>query len=95
MGTVKKDIFTGIFASVFASFGSFFLYLEYFSRFGFYETLEMIQRGNLIGKVMSLCAIPSMLVFFIFIQKRQDNRAKGVLMMVILIALTTVILKFF
>ncbi|QNM85643.1 hypothetical protein H9W90_00530 [Polaribacter pectinis] len=95
MGTVKKEIFVGILISLFATFGGIFLYLEYFSRFGFYETIEMIKQGKLYGKVLSLAAIPNLFVFFIFIKKKQDNRAKGVLIATILIALTTLILKFF
>ncbi|MEE9407148.1 MAG: hypothetical protein V3V28_03635 [Polaribacter sp.] len=95
MGTIKKNILVGILVSLFATFGGVFLYLEYISRYGFYETLEMIQQGDLYGKVLSIAAIPNLFVFFIFIKKKQDNRAKGVLMATILIALTTLILKFF
>lgn len=95
MGTVKKDIIIGILTSLFATFGGLLLYLEYFSDVGFSETLEMIKEGKLYGKVLSLAAIPNLFVFFIFIKKKQDNRAKGVLIATILIALTTLILKFF
>jgi hypothetical protein len=94
LGTVKKEIFIGILVSLFATFGGIFLYLEYISHFGFYETLEMIKEGNLHGKVLSLAAIPNLFVFFVFIKKKQDNRAKGVLAATILIALTTLVLKF-
>ena len=95
MGTVKKDILVGILVSLFATFGGVFLYLEYFSRFGFYETIELIKEGKLYGKVLSLAAIPNLFVFFIYIKKKQDNKAKGVLFATILIAFLTLILKFF
>ena len=95
MGTVKKELFIGILVSLFATAGGVFLYLQYFSSFSFSETLEMIKSGNLYGKVLSLAAIPNLFVFFIFIKKKQDYRAKGVLMMTILIALTTLVLKLF
>lgn len=95
MGTVKKDIFTGILISVFATFAGIFLYLEYFSKYSFSDTLQMISEGDLYGKVLSLAAIPNLFVFFVFIKKKQDNKAKGVLIATILIALTTLFLKFF
>jgi Na+-driven multidrug efflux pump len=95
LGTVKKNILIGILVSLFATFGGIFLYLEYFSRFGFYETIDLIKEGKLYGKVLSLAAIPNLFVFFIFIKKKQDNRAKGVLIATILIAFTTLVLKFF
>ncbi|WP_343330763.1 hypothetical protein [Polaribacter staleyi] len=94
MGTVKKDILIGILVSLFATFGGIFLYLEYISKYGFYETIDLIKDGDLYGKVLSLAAIPNLFVFFIFIKKKQDNRAKGVLLATILIALTTLVLKF-
>ena len=95
MGTVKKDILIGVLISVFATVAGIFLYLEYFSKYRFNETLKMIGEGDLYGKILSLAAIPNLFVFFIFIKKKQDNRAKGVLLATILTALTTLILKFF
>jgi hypothetical protein len=95
LGTVKKNILIGVLVSLFATFGGIFLYLEYFSRFGFYETIDLINEGKLYGKVLSLAAIPNLFVFFIYIKKKQDNRAKGVLLATILIAFITLVLKFF
>ncbi len=95
MGTIKKDILVGVLVSLFATFGGIFLYLEYFSRYEFYETIALIKDGRLYGKVLSLAAIPNLFVFFIYIKKKQDNKAKGVLLATILIAFTTLVLKFF
>ena len=95
MGTLKNTILKGILVSLFATFGGVFLYLEYISRFGFYETIDLINEGKLYGKVLSLAAIHNLVVFFIYIKKKQDNSAKGVLLATILIALTTFVLKFF
>lgn len=94
MGTVKKDILIGILVSLFATAGGCFLYIEYFSKFSFSETLQMIEDGNLYGKILSIAAIPNLFVFFVFIKKKQDNRAKGVLVTTIIIALITLVLKF-
>lgn len=95
MGTVKKDFLVGVLISFFATAAGIFLYLEYFSKYSFNDTLIMVQEGGLFGKVLSLAAIPNLFVFFIFIKKKQDNKAKGVLFATILIALATLILKFF
>ena len=95
MGTLIKEIGIGVAVSFFATAAGIFLYLEYFSRFGFYETIDFIKEGKLYGKVHSLAAIPNLFVFFVYLKKKQDARAKGVLMATILIALTTLIIKFF
>ena len=94
MGTIKKDILIGILISLFATAAGCFLYVEYFSKFGFNETIQMIEDGDLYGKILSIAAIPNLFVFFIFIKKKQDHKAKGVLLSTIVIALTTLILKF-
>tara|TARA_B110000238_G_scaffold124026_1_gene134215 strand:- start:2224 stop:2511 length:288 start_codon:yes stop_codon:yes gene_type:complete len=95
LGTIKKDLLIGVLVGLFATFGGIFLYLEYFSKFNFEDTVQMIHDRNLYGKVLSLAAVPNLFVFFIFLKKRQDNRARGVLMATFLIAFTTLILKFF
>lgn len=93
MGNVKKEIFIGVLVSLFATFGGMFLYLEYFSRYGFFETIDLIKQGNMLGPVIALSAIPNLLVFFVYLKKKQDYRARGVLIATIGIALLTFALK--
>ena len=94
MGSIKKEICIGFVISILATACGVFLYLQYFSKYGFEETILMIQKGNLYAQVLSLAALPNLFVFFIFIKKKQDYRARGVLMASILTALVTFVLKF-
>ena len=94
MGNIKKEISIGFVISILATACGVFLYLQYFSKYGFEETILMIQKGNLYAQVLSLAALPNLFVFFIFIKKKQDYRARGVLMASILTALVTFVLKF-
>jgi hypothetical protein len=93
VGPIKKDILIGVLISLFATAAGCFLYVEYFSKFGFNETIQMIEDGDLYGKILSIAAIPNLFVFFIFIKKKRDYRARGVLLATILIAFTTFVLK--
>lgn len=95
MGTVRKEILIGVLVALLATFFAVIIYLEYFFKFNFEDTLQMVKERNLYGKVLSLAAIPNLIIFFVFIKKKQDMRAKGVLMATFLIAFTTLILKFF
>ena len=95
MGVVKKDILIGFLVAIFATFGGVFIYIEYFSRYSFDETLQLIVEGKLYGKVLSIAAIPNLFVFFIYLKKKQYNGAKGVLLATIVTAFITLILKFF
>jgi hypothetical protein len=95
LGTVKKDLFIGVLVALFVTFGGTYFYLEYFSKFSFDITFKMIKENNLYGKVLALAAIPNLIIFFIFIKKKQDNKAKGVLIATFLTAFVTLVLKFF
>ncbi len=95
MGSIRKDIAIGIMVSLFATFCGLFIYLQYVSRFGFYETIEMIQKNDVLGPVIALAALPNLFVFFIFLKKKQDHRAKGVLIATLFTAVISFILKFF
>lgn len=46
-----------------------------------------------LGKLISLGAILNLLAFFVFIRKRQDYRARGVLLITVLIAVFTFVIK--
>ena len=95
MGFIKKEILIGFLVSMFATAAGLFLYLQYFSRFGFEETIKMIIEGGVLGPVIALATLPNLFVFFVFLRKNQEYRSRGVLIGVISIAVFTMILKFF
>lgn len=93
MGSITKEILIGVLISVFATLSGAFIYIEFFSVYSFQETLKAIKGQGLYGKVLTLAAIPNLFVFFVCIKKKQDYRARGVLLTTILIAFTTFVLK--
>jgi hypothetical protein len=95
MEFIKKEILIGALVSVLATLSGFFIYIEFFSKFDFQETLSVIKEQDLKGKILTLAAIPNLFVFFVYIKKKQDYRARGVLFTTILIALTTFVIKLF
>lgn len=95
MGHIKKEIVIGVLVSILATAAGLFLYLEYISQGTIAETMKMVREGGVLGSVLALAAIPNLFVFWVFLKKRQDYRARGVLMTTIIIALLTLALKFF
>lgn len=91
---IRKEIFIGFLISVLTTVSGIFLYLEFFSKEGFDEIWKMIQEGDLYAPVLAIAALPNLFIFFVFIKKQQDYRARGVLMISILTALITFVLKF-
>ena len=94
MGFMKRDIIIGMLVALFATACGFFIYVQFVSKLGFSETIEFIEKGDLFGKVLTLAAIPNLFVFFVFIKKKQDYRARGVLIMTVFTAVTVLLLKF-
>ena len=84
----------GFLVAMVATFFGLYLYLEFLSPYSFEETLKMITEGQLWGKVLGLAAIPNLFVFFIFLKKKQDYRARGVLMATFFIAFLVLIAQF-
>ena len=77
-----------------ATLAGFYLYLEFVSPFGFDETLNVLKEGELFGKILGLAAIPNLFVFFIFLKKKQDLRARGVMLFCFVLAFVMLISKF-
>jgi len=91
---IKKEILIGFIVALIATAFGFFIYVELVSTYGFEETLKIIKEGKLYGKILGLAAIPNLFVFFVFLKKKQDYRAKGVLLATFFIAFLILISLF-
>ena len=92
---MRKEILVGIVVGLLATGLGFYLYVEFVLNGSFQESLVIINIKNLYGQVLSIAAIPNLLVFFIFIKKRQDYKARGVLIATFLVALLILVSQFF
>lgn len=91
---MRKEILIGLFTGIVATAFGMFIYLEFVSDYSFEETLKILDEGNLYGKVLGLAAIPNLFVFFIFLKKKQELRARGVMLATFLIAFLILITQF-
>ncbi|AMC10773.1 hypothetical protein Lupro_05750 [Lutibacter profundi] len=92
---MKKELLIGFVVALIATSFGCFIFIEFFSNFNFYKSLELIKDGNLEGKVLVLGAIANFFVFFVFLKKKQIYRARGVLLETFLIALIVFFLTLF
>lgn len=84
---IKTEVLKGFLVAIITVACSFYLYIEHFSIYTLEKTIEIIKNGHLIGKLITLSALPNMIVFFIFLKKKQEYRARGVLLALFLLAL--------
>lgn len=91
---MRKEIFIGVLVGLLATVTGFYLYVEFALKGTFEEALAIINEKKLYGKVLSIAAIANLLAFFIFIKKKQDYRARGVLLATFLVAFLILISQF-
>ncbi|MDX5585686.1 MAG: hypothetical protein QNK20_12390 [Aureibaculum sp.] len=92
---MRKEILVGILVGLLATALGFYLYVEFVLNGSFQESLVIINNKNLYGQILSIAAIPNLLVFFIFIKKKQDYKARGVLIATFLVAFLILASQFF
>ena len=91
---MKKEILIGFLVGLLATASGFFIYLEFVSPYSFDESLRILKEGDLYGKVLGLAALPNLFVFFIFLKKKQELRARGVLLASFVVAFLVLISQF-
>lgn len=63
------------------------------SDLGFLEFLQNFQHRNVLSKIVSLAALPNLLLFFLFIWTDRTFAARGVIFATLLLAFVMLVLK--
>ena len=64
----------------------FFFYSQVFNHFSMKFLKILIVEENFLGEILAYSAIPNLLAFFVFIKKKQDYRARGVMLATMVVA---------
>jgi uncharacterized membrane protein len=92
---MKKEILIGFIVGIIANISGTYLYIYFFSDSDLENTLKMAQKQGITGSLIALGAILNLLVFFVFLKKKQYYRARGVVLATVLAALIILITKFY
>ncbi|MBP1839190.1 hypothetical protein [Formosa algae] len=92
---IKKEVFIGFIVGVIANGMGLLLAALLLGRGDDVTTvIKAAAAEDFLGKLISIGAILNLAAFFIFIKKRQDYRARGVILATVCIAIFTFIFKF-
>ena len=92
---IKKNIIIGFFIGlVVNAIGVFITASLLGNGDDFITVIKAAIEEGFIGKLVSLGAVLNLIAFFVFIKKKQDYRARGVLLATVLIAILTFVIKF-
>lgn len=90
----RKDVLIGFLIGLLSNMAGLYLYVFFFTKYEIEFALQVSYEDGFIGKLIALGAILNFLPFFVFIKKKEDFKARGVLLATILSAITILILKF-
>ena len=91
---IKKELFLGLLVGLIANALGIFFAVSFLSNGDdFITVINAAIAEGFIGKLVSLGALLNIIVFFLFLKRNQDYRARGVLLATVLVALITFIIK--
>ncbi|MBV1922996.1 MAG: hypothetical protein KUG68_03100 [Flavobacteriaceae bacterium] len=92
---MKKEILIGFLVGLAANLAGSYLYIYFFSDYSLEYTIEVALEQDIFGSLIALGAVLNLIVFFIFLKKKQFYRARGVVLATVLAAIIVLISKFY
>ncbi|SDX47944.1 hypothetical protein [Aequorivita viscosa] len=89
-----KEVLIGLLIGIIANLSGIYLYIYFFSDHSLEETLQGAIENDFIGSLIALGAILNLMAFFVFLKKKQNYRARGVLLATLIAAIVILISKF-
>lgn len=86
----KKDIVIGFFIGLLACFLGVFLFITFFTDFGFLTGIRSMKAEGKLGKLVTLGAILDLVAFGVLLKMNKELMARGVVLSVICIAIFTI-----
>lgn len=91
---IKQNVFTGFLTGIAANIAGALLYIMLLSQSDLDATLKDAVENDYLGKIIALGAILNFVPFFVFLKKKQNYHARGVLLATISVAVAVAIYKF-
>lgn len=92
---IKQNVFTGFLTGIAANIAGVILYITLFSNSELDATINDAIANGYLGKIIALGAVLNFVPFFVFLKKKQNYHARGVLLATVSIAIGVAIFKFF
>jgi len=84
---IKKEVFIGILVGFIATFIGFYFFTQVFNDFSMKFVKKLITEEDYLGDILVYSAVPNLLAFFVFIKRKEDYRARGVIMATMFVAI--------
>ncbi len=91
---IKKEVIIGFFVGILVTAIGFYFYTQIIHRYSFKFIKLLIKEQEMLATFLTYAAIPNLLAFFVFIKRREDYKARGVLLATFFIAIVSLVSKF-
>ncbi|OXG09493.1 hypothetical protein BC749_101964 [Flavobacterium araucananum] len=85
----KKDLLIGFTIGIFTALLGSYLFVSFFTKFDITTGLQTIRQQGYLGKVITIGTVLDLAVFGILLKKNQELMARGVVLAVIVLAIST------
>lgn len=87
----KKDILIGFILGIFTSLLGSYLFITFFTKFDISSGIQTIKENGYLGKVITLGTTLDLAVFAFLLKKDKEFMAGGVILAVIVLAISTLL----
>ena len=85
----KKELLIGFIVGIFTSLLGSYLFITFFTQFDISTGIQTIRDHGYLGKIITLGTILDLAVFAILLKKDKEFMARGVILAVIVLAIST------
>lgn len=91
---IKKQVVIGFLIGILSTIIGFYFYTQVFNSFSIKFIKRLIIEQQMLGLMLIYAAAPNLLAFFVFVKRKEDYKARGVMLATILVAIVILISKF-
>ena len=88
----KKDILLGFIIGIFTSLLGSYMFITFFTKFDISSGIQTIKENGYLGKVITLGTTLDLAVFAILLKKNKEYMASGIILAVIVLAISTLLI---
>ena len=91
---IKKQVIIGFLVGLIATSIGFYFYTQIINKYSFKFIKSLILEEDMLATFLTYAAVPNLLAFFVFIKRKEDYKARGVLLATFFVAIVMLISKF-
>ena len=84
---IKLNVLIGVLVGFIATGIGFYFYTQVFNHFSLKFIGKLITEEGYLGEILAYSAIPNLVAFFVFIKRKEDYKARGVIIATMLVAI--------